>query len=122
MDVSFYRRVVFTAFTLAEWCLYTMVKDKLVSFTEKQSINTGILPKLQFWLKNLEKVQNAKANDDRENAGGFFFDILYLSNHLHPDDYEEVKNKYTEIINDVNKQRMSSRLQSIEVHNERTPE
>ncbi len=99
------RRTLYSSLTLAEWTLYSLLKDTEVRQLEKKAIKT-IMPKVTFWIKNLETAQkNQGVTEDREKATGFFFDSLYLLNNVHPDDYESVTQEILKAVNNANERR-----------------
>lgn len=99
------RRVLYSSLTLTEWSLYSLLKDTAVRQLEKKAINQ-ILPKVTFWIKNLETAQkNQQVTDDREKATGFFFDSLYLLNNVHPEDYEQITQDILKSVNNANERR-----------------
>lgn len=85
--------------------MYTMCADDLIKQEEKRNIKGLILPKLKFWIKNLNRAQKQFATEDTEKASGFFFDSLYLLNHIHPSDYEVVTEELTKLVNSTNEAR-----------------
>ena len=103
-----------SALTVAEWCIYELIQEKHVRQEEKLILKTKISPILQNWIKNLERFK--EQTEDREAAGGFIFDVMFLLNHAHPGDYPEILEKLKTNIQELSEKRIN------ELHNTESQE